>query len=102
MKLLRAFLGNHVLANLTFLLVLLGGLVSYLGLPREQDPTINFNWIQITTAVPGASAEDVLDPPVDLVGVLETAVVGVVGHLDSSCCSGLSLLEVVVSVAAGA
>lgn len=59
MKLLKSFLGNHVLANLTFLLILLAGGTSYLSLPREQDPSINFNWIQITTALPGASAEDV-------------------------------------------
>ena len=59
MRFLRAFLANHVLANLTFLLVLLAGLTAYLSLPREQDPSINFNWIQITTFLPGASAEDV-------------------------------------------
>jgi multidrug efflux pump subunit AcrB len=59
MSFLRRFLNNHVLANLTFVLVLLAGVVSYLGMPREQDPSINFNWIQIATAIPGASAEDV-------------------------------------------
>ncbi len=47
---------NHVLANLTFILVLAVGLLSYLNLPRQQDPTINFNWIVITTVIPGASA----------------------------------------------
>lgn len=50
---------NHVFTNLTFALVLLVGFVSYQNLPREQDPTVNFNWIQITTILPGASAEDV-------------------------------------------
>ena len=35
------------------------GYISYQNLPREQDPTINFNWIQVTTIYPGASAEDV-------------------------------------------
>ncbi len=55
----RGFLQNHVLANLTFVLVLIIGITSYLLLPRQQDPTINFNWIQITTFFPGASAEDV-------------------------------------------
>lgn len=52
-------LRNHVLANLTFLLVLIVGSLSYLALPRQQDPTINFNWIIITTVLPGASAIDV-------------------------------------------
>jgi len=59
MKLFEKFLENHVLANLTFVLVLAMGALTYLQLPREQDPTVNFNWIQITTILPGASAEDV-------------------------------------------
>ncbi|MCG6868533.1 MAG: efflux RND transporter permease subunit [Gammaproteobacteria bacterium] len=55
---LRRLYANHVLANLVFVLVLLMGFLSYKQLPREQDPTINFNWIDITTVMPGASAED--------------------------------------------
>ena len=58
-SLYRSLLQNHVLANLTFVLVLVIGLVSYMKLPRQQDPTINFNWIVITTVLPGASALDV-------------------------------------------
>ena len=53
------FIQNHVLANLFFLMVIALGTISYLTLPREQDPTINFNWIQITTTLPGASALDI-------------------------------------------
>ena len=55
----QRFITNHVLANLTFLLVLAVGLLSYQGLPRQQDPTINFNWIIVTTPLPGATALDV-------------------------------------------
>ena len=55
----RALLRNHVLANLTFVLVLIVGSLSYLMLPRQQNPTINFNWIIITTVLPGASARDI-------------------------------------------
>ncbi len=55
----RRFIENHVLANLVFILVLILGTISYLTLPREKDPSINFNWIQITTSLPGASAIDV-------------------------------------------
>jgi len=50
---------NHVLANALFVLVLCLGASSYILLPRQQDPTINFNWIDITTLLPGASARDV-------------------------------------------
>ncbi|MDX1656299.1 MAG: efflux RND transporter permease subunit, partial [Candidatus Competibacteraceae bacterium] len=70
---LARFLSNHVLANLTFAVVLTVGSLSYLNLPREQDPTVNFNWIDITTLYPGASAEDVEKQVTD---VLEDAVAG--------------------------
>ena len=55
----QRFIQNHVLANLFFLLVTILGTISYLTLPRERDPTINFNWIQVTTGLPGASAIDI-------------------------------------------
>jgi len=55
----RSFLQNHVLANLTFVLVLALGITTYIFLPREQDPAVNFNWIAITTLLPGAAALDV-------------------------------------------
>ncbi|MEX2353568.1 MAG: efflux RND transporter permease subunit, partial [Gammaproteobacteria bacterium] len=53
------FLNNHVLANLTFVLVLIVGTVSYLQMPRAKDPEVNFNWININIAFPGASAIDI-------------------------------------------
>ncbi len=59
MKFLRHFLENHVLANATFVVVLLAGTINYFQLPRAQDPEINFNWVTVFTALPGASAEDV-------------------------------------------
>lgn len=62
---------NHPLANIAFLLVLLGGIVTYLTLPRAQDPEINFNWVSIITTLPGASAEDVER---ELTGPLEDAI----------------------------
>jgi len=52
-------LHSHVFSNLVFALILCGGIWVYLSLPREQDPAINFNWVQITTLLPGASAEDI-------------------------------------------
>jgi multidrug efflux pump subunit AcrB len=56
---MRALLTNHPLANIAFLVVMVLGLISYTQMPREQDPEINFNWVSITTVLPGASAEDV-------------------------------------------
>ncbi len=50
---------NDPLANIFMAVVLVMGLAAYLLMPREQDPEINFNWININTVLPGASAEDV-------------------------------------------
>ncbi|MGB0732803.1 MAG: efflux RND transporter permease subunit, partial [Pontibacterium sp.] len=55
----KQILKNDVLANLAFMLVLIIGALSYTNLPRQQDPEINFNWIQVVTALPGASALDI-------------------------------------------
>ncbi|MGH1359041.1 MAG: efflux RND transporter permease subunit [Burkholderiaceae bacterium] len=59
MRFLETLLRNHPLANILFVLILTLGAASFVLLPREQDPEINFNWVNVTTALPGASAEDV-------------------------------------------
>ncbi len=56
---LQRFLSNHVLANLTFGLVICLGVLSYFQMPRAKDPEINFNWVNIVTVFPGASAIDI-------------------------------------------
>ncbi|MFK8011380.1 MAG: efflux RND transporter permease subunit [Marinicellaceae bacterium] len=56
---LRSALTNHPLVNILFIVVVSMGLISYFSMPREQDPEINFNWVNISTFLPGASAEDV-------------------------------------------
>jgi multidrug efflux pump subunit AcrB len=59
MRFYQALIRNHPLANITFIVVLLMGVLAYLNLPREQDPEINFNWLVVTSVLPGAAAEDV-------------------------------------------
>ena len=56
---LKSLLTNHPLVNVLFLVVVAMGSMSYNSMPREQDPEINFNWVNIHTILPGASAEDV-------------------------------------------
>jgi len=56
---LRRFLNNHVLANLFFGLCIGLGVLSYIQMPRARSPEVNFNWINILTVFPGASARDV-------------------------------------------
>jgi multidrug efflux pump subunit AcrB len=59
MSLYARFITNHPMANVSFAVILLLGMLGYLNLPREQDPEINFNWLVVTTVLPGAAAEDV-------------------------------------------
>jgi multidrug efflux pump subunit AcrB len=59
MRLYRALLSNHPLANIAFVVVLVMGLLAYLGMPREQDPEINFNWLAVVATLPGAAAGDI-------------------------------------------
>ncbi len=86
-------LQNHVLANLLFGLVLVVGILSYSLMPREQDPTINFNWIDISTVFPGASATDVETRVTD---ILEDAVrkISDIKFVTSSSREGISNIVV--------
>lgn len=59
MRLFRTMLTNHPLVNIFFGVVLVMGVMSFLTLPRERDPEINFNFVNINTVLPGATAEDV-------------------------------------------
>ncbi len=59
MRFFQALITNHPLANIAFVVVILMGLLAYTHMPREQDPEINFNWVNVSTVLPGASAEDV-------------------------------------------
>ncbi|MEM7196134.1 MAG: efflux RND transporter permease subunit [Pseudomonadota bacterium] len=89
----QRLLQNHVLANLTFILVMIMGVTSYLLMPREQDPSINFNWIDITTIYPGASTPDVERQVTD---VLEDAIDNVsdIKFVSSTSRDGVSSLLV--------
>ncbi len=55
----KRLLENHILTNLLFLLILVMGWLAYYQLPREQDPSVNFYWVQIWAYWPGATAYDV-------------------------------------------
>jgi len=58
-KFVRTLLTNHPLVNILFTVVLVMGAVSYMSMPREQDPEINFNFVSIDAVLPGATAADV-------------------------------------------
>ncbi|TVO62650.1 efflux RND transporter permease subunit [Denitromonas ohlonensis] len=89
----RRLIDNHPLANIAFALVLIGGALTYVLMPRAQDPEINFNWVNITTVLPGASAEDVEQ---ELTSPLEDAIAQVkdIKYVSSSSRENLSSILV--------
>jgi len=58
-KLIQYFIRRHLLANLVFVGVLVGGVFAWISLPKEELPDITFDTVSITTNYPGASTEDV-------------------------------------------
>ncbi|MGB2601315.1 MAG: efflux RND transporter permease subunit [Candidatus Omnitrophota bacterium] len=58
-RLIQFFLKRHLLANLIFVGILVGGIFAWMGLPKEELPDITFDTVRITTNYPGASTEDV-------------------------------------------
>lgn len=71
---LRNLLTHHPLVNILFTVVLVFGALSFIDMPRENDPDVNFNWVIINTVLPGASAKDVEDL---VTSPLEDALTGV-------------------------
>ena len=59
MNFMVRLLTNHPLVNILFGVVMLMGMLANCTMPREQDPDINFNWVNINTILPGASTENV-------------------------------------------
>ena len=59
MKFYAKLLANHPLANIAFFVTMVLGILSYSSMPREQDPEINFNWVNITTVYPGATSDQI-------------------------------------------
>ena len=58
-KILTAFAGNTVFANIVLLLVFLGGGLALSGMLRESFPQFSTDMISITVAYPGADPEEV-------------------------------------------
>ncbi|MFH1783705.1 MAG: efflux RND transporter permease subunit [bacterium] len=56
---IRFFLKRHLLANLIFISVFVGGIIAWNQIPKEQLPDITFDTLRISVRYPGASAEEV-------------------------------------------
>ena len=58
-KIISFFLKRHLLTNLLFIIVFVGGIAAWNQIPKEELPDVTFDNVRITVNYPGASAEEV-------------------------------------------
>ena len=58
-KFVNYFVERHLLTNMIFLSILIGGIVSWQGIKKEEMPDVTFDQVRISAAYPGATAEEV-------------------------------------------
>ena len=58
-NLLTYFVDRHLLTNMIFIGVLVGGVVSWQNIKKEELPDVTFDRVRISASYPGATAEEV-------------------------------------------
>ncbi len=58
-RIIRFFLKKHLLTNLFFITIFIGGILSWQQMRKEELPDITFDRVRISVQYPGASAEEV-------------------------------------------
>lgn len=87
---------NHLLANLTMVMVFVGAVLAWNKIGKEEMPSFEFPWLRIQVPYPGASAEDV---ELLVTKPLEDSIRGVQGILEvtSTSSNGRSSISVELS-----
>ncbi|MEM9997766.1 MAG: efflux RND transporter permease subunit, partial [Bacteroidota bacterium] len=52
-------IGNRIAVIVLTLVLVIGGLIAYVSIPKEAEPEIEFATIVVTTVYPGASPDDI-------------------------------------------
>ncbi|MFC1808084.1 efflux RND transporter permease subunit [Candidatus Omnitrophota bacterium] len=58
-KIINFFLKRHLLTNLFFIAIFIGGIFSWIQIPKEELPDITFDRVRVSVNYPGASTEEV-------------------------------------------
>ena len=85
---------NHVLANLSYFLVLILGVLAYTQLPKEKAPNSVVSAAAISMSMPGASAEDVERLLVMPVERMLRSKIKDIKHVNSNAQSGLANISI--------
>jgi multidrug efflux pump subunit AcrB len=58
-KLIGYFVDRHLLTNIIFVAVIIGGIISWSQIKKEEMPDVTFDLVHISAVYPGATAEEV-------------------------------------------
>lgn len=58
-KFIAFFVQRELLTNMVFIAILLGGLLAWQEIKKEEQPDVTFDFVRITANYPGATAEEV-------------------------------------------
>jgi len=58
-RFIEYFVNRHLLTNMVFVAVIIGGLFSWQAIKKEERPDITYDQVRVTAAYPGATAEEV-------------------------------------------
>ncbi|MFA5985015.1 MAG: efflux RND transporter permease subunit [Methylococcaceae bacterium] len=91
---LASLYSNHVLANLSYLLVIIMGCLAYVQLPKEKAPDKPVNAAYISITLPGASAEDVEKVIVTPIERMLRSKLHNIKHVSSNAQTGLASINI--------
>jgi multidrug efflux pump subunit AcrB len=58
-KIISYFVDRHLLTNLIFITVIVGGIIGWQQIKKEEMPDVTFDFVRISANYPGATAEEV-------------------------------------------
>ena len=58
-RFIEFFVNRHLLTNMLFISVIVGGLFSWQEIKKEERPDITYDFVRVTASYPGATAEEV-------------------------------------------
>ncbi len=58
-RFIKFFVNRHLLTNMLFVSVIIGGLFSWQEIKKEERPDITYDFVMVTAIYPGATAEEV-------------------------------------------
>lgn len=58
-RFIEFFVNRHLLTNMIFAAVIIGGLLSWQSIKKEERPDITYDQVRVTATYPGATAEEV-------------------------------------------